>query len=75
MNPFADVQVSIPEANLKNRKPSEKDIQILLLAPNPKTPIGIRDIALLRLLTIYGLEVWQIEQLDTKDVDEENEVE
>ena len=74
MNPFADVQVSIPKANLKNKKPSEKDIQTLLLAPNPKTPIGIRDIALLRLLTIYGLEVWQIEQLETRDIDEENEV-
>lgn len=74
MNPFDDIQVSLPKTRQPNRKPSEEEIQTLLSAPNPKTPIGIRDIALLRLLTIYGLEVWQIEQLDIKDIDEENEV-
>ena len=73
MNPFENIHVPISNFIPNERKLSKENLQKLLLAPKIREPIGIRDRALLILMAIYGLEVWQIEQLDVEQIDIEHE--
>ena len=73
MNPFANIHVPISKSIPKEKTLSKENLQKLLLAPRLQEPIGIRDRALLILMAIYGLEVWQIEKLDVEHVDIEHE--
>ena len=73
MNPFENIHVPIPNSMPKKKILSKQNLQKLLLAPTTREPIGIRDKALLILMAIYGLEVWQIEQLDVEHIDTEHD--
>ncbi|MBT3315974.1 MAG: tyrosine-type recombinase/integrase [Anaerolineae bacterium] len=73
MNPFENIQVPISNSMPKKKTLSTQNLRKLLLAPKIREPIGIRDRALLILMAIYGLEVWQIEHLDMGHIDTKHE--
>jgi integrase/recombinase XerD len=73
-DPTSHVKLKDPPRKRTREVLSEKEMIRLLNAPNPETPIGLRDKALLELYYSCGIRNSESRSLTVKDVDLENRV-
>lgn len=70
----SDLSTAIPACRSQRlasvpRAISDETIQLLMESINPNSPVGLRDLAIIRLLVTYGVRGIQIRQLRLDDID------
>lgn len=71
---FSDLSTAVPAFRFQRlssvpRAIDDETIRLLLASIDPESPVGLRDLAIIRLLVTYGVRGIQIRQLRLDDVD------